>query len=404
MPFRRLIVSVLACLCCGAMAGGASAATVAFGSTGGQQTFTVPAGVSRVHVVAVGGRGGANSSPSSYSAPGGFGAIAQADLSVTSGEVLYVEVAGNGSPGDSAGAPGKAGFGGGGTGGPGAGGGGGASDVRTVSAALSGSFSSRLIVAGGGGGGAGSPGGGNAGAGGPVSGGGGPGTATAGGAGGMPNGQAQPGSSGMLGLGGSGGAGSQQSGAGGGGGVYGGGGGGGGGDICSPAYGCVGEPGGNGGGGSSGFAQSVANPALATDTTGMPSVTITYLPPRGSATVGKPRVRGTTARILLGCRGHAGVTCDLTTTLSITETLKNGRVVAIAAQRARRKAVLLGEANRTLAAGRRVTVRIGLNKRGRRLLARFHLVRARLVVTQVGSSGKVSVAAAKTVTFRTRPK
>ena len=62
-------------------------------------------------------------------------------LPVTAGEVLYVEVAGNG-------------FNGGGLGGEfEAGRGGEASDVRTVPMASAGTLGSRLLVAGGGGGG-----------------------------------------------------------------------------------------------------------------------------------------------------------------------------------------------------------------------------------------------------------
>lgn len=69
----------------------ARAVTVTSGSTGTEQTFTVPRGVEVLDVVAIGGRG--------YSFPGGaaggFGAVASADLPVTAGELLYVEVGGD---------------------------------------------------------------------------------------------------------------------------------------------------------------------------------------------------------------------------------------------------------------------------------------------------------------------
>src|SRR5712691_4278629 len=96
-------------LCCPVAA---SANTVVFSFTGGEQTFTVPAGVTGVHVVAIGGRGGAGVSGE----PGGFGALVEADLPVTPGQVLYVEVAGNGGAGFGS-AGGSAGFNGGGAGG-----------------------------------------------------------------------------------------------------------------------------------------------------------------------------------------------------------------------------------------------------------------------------------------------
>lgn len=119
----------------------AGAVTQTFSYTGAQQTLMVPAGVSSVHVVAVGGRGG--------TVTGGFGAVVSGDLPVTPGEILFVEVGGNGLNG---GVSSAGGFNGGGDGGPhGGGSGGGASDLRTGSASQGGSLSSRLIVAAGGG-------------------------------------------------------------------------------------------------------------------------------------------------------------------------------------------------------------------------------------------------------------
>jgi hypothetical protein len=206
-----------------------------FTYTGGEQTFMVPAGVSSVHVEAVGGRGGSGS--------GGGGAPAEVtgELAVTPGETLYVEVGGNGSE-----APG---FNGGGNGGgAGAGGGGGASDIRTASRSSGLAPDHRLLVAAGGGGGGG-PGEGFAGGGGAAGSeggmdsetlctGGAAGTQSAGGIGGF--GTGAEGAKGELGLGGSGGTGGTFGG-GAGGGLYGGGGGG----------GCLSDAGGGGGGGSS---------------------------------------------------------------------------------------------------------------------------------------------------------
>jgi Glycine rich protein len=251
---------------CGFMAfAGAStarAATATFESTGTEQTFTVPAVVTTLHIVAVGGRGG--------SPGGGFGATATGDVPVVAGQVLYIEVAGNGSSGQGAGyAPG--GFNGGGNSGrENAAGGGGASDVRTAPSSSPGSLTSRLIVAAGGGGAAHFLGGA---AGAPAYGGGGAGTATMGGAG------AGTGAPGTLGDGGGGGEGSggASGGGGGGGGLYGGGGGGGG---YKYEVGPNTTGGTGGGGGSSGFAATVVNTAVGADTTGVPMVTITYeVPP-----------------------------------------------------------------------------------------------------------------------------
>ena len=255
-----------------AVASTAGADTATFTTPGEQPPFTVPAGVSSIHVVAIGGRGGVGRPDGG--GLGGFGAIATADVSVTPGQVLYIEVAGNGS-GPSGATAGKLGVNGGGTGGDGSGvlsaggggGGGGASDIRTLpvsGGALS--LATRLITAAGGGGGSGAGGnGGAAGADAPPPGGGGAGTLAVGGNGGSPNG-----SMGMFGAGGTGGngsAGGSTGGGGGGGGFYGGGGG-----------AAFGAGSGGGGGGSTGFGSGVTGASSTPDTTGVPSVTLTYAP------------------------------------------------------------------------------------------------------------------------------
>ena len=94
------------------LVGTASAETVTktFSYTGGEQTFEVPASVSSIEVVAVGGRGG-----SAFGVEGGVGAVVAGTVDVTPGQTLYVEVGGNG---ESEEAGGEGGFNGGGRGGP----------------------------------------------------------------------------------------------------------------------------------------------------------------------------------------------------------------------------------------------------------------------------------------------
>ena len=72
----------------------AAAAPTTFSTTGGVQTYTVPAGVHRIHADAIGGRGGGGS----INRPG-LGASASADLPVTPGQTLHIFVAGNGANG-----------------------------------------------------------------------------------------------------------------------------------------------------------------------------------------------------------------------------------------------------------------------------------------------------------------
>ncbi|TFB73217.1 hypothetical protein E3O06_08265 [Cryobacterium glaciale] len=116
-------------------------------STGAEQTFTVPDGITSLDITLVGGSGG---SWPSY--PGGAGASVTQSIAVTPGQSLYVLVAGNGQNGSYDGG-GAGGYNGGGWGGGspystwvGAGGGGG-SDIRTVPQSGSDSLSLRTSPA-----------------------------------------------------------------------------------------------------------------------------------------------------------------------------------------------------------------------------------------------------------------
>jgi hypothetical protein len=281
MPQARLgargggMVAVLCALACVlvAPATAAQAITQTFNYTGAEQTFTVPAGVTSVEVLAVGGHGG------SAARSAGVGAQVTGTLSVTPGETLYVEVGGNGEDGS----PNGGGFANGGfNGGEGGGaGGGGASDVRT-SPRSDGLFpDDRLLVAGGGGG-SGQSGSCTGGAGGAAeqageagscgNGPGGGGTQSSGGEGGT--GGCGHGEAGQLGVGGVGGGNGfndeicdLDTGGGGGGGYYGGGGG------CGASA----DASGGGGGGSSlvpeGGTVELASPDVE------PQIQVTYAPP-----------------------------------------------------------------------------------------------------------------------------
>lgn len=274
MGTRRAFLSVAIALL-GTLAWTASpaqATTQTFNYTGAEQTFLVPGGVNLLQVRLVGGEGGGGG------AAGGAAAEVTDSLAVTPGQVLYVEVGGNGQ-GSGEGSAG--GFNGGAAGGAGAGGGGGASDIRLLPRAAGLTSDTRLLVAAGGGGGGGggeNPGGegGDAGGFGGISEGGNeggaPGTASEGGGGGF--GCSLTGGSGERGLGGGGGAGfSTNSGGGGGGGLFGGGGGGGG---CSAG-------GGGGGGGSSLAPGGLELPAVTP-----PKIELSYTAPSSPPVIPAP--------------------------------------------------------------------------------------------------------------------
>lgn len=253
--------------------------TCTYRTTDDEQSLVIPGGVTTVHVMAVGGRGGAGP----YSQPGAAGR-ATGDVTVTPGSTLYIEVGGHGK---ASGEADSAGFNGGGRGGGpyrqyfgASGGGGGASDVRTVSSADPDSMNSRLLVAAGGGGtGWASPGGGAyylydggaaGAAAGPARGAGQAGSVSAGGAGGTGG---SPGADGGLGQGGTGGHagftgnGAEGGGGGGGGGLWGGGGGTG-----------IADYGGGGGGGGGSFLIPAGGATELVDASVEPQIVITYQP------------------------------------------------------------------------------------------------------------------------------
>ena len=246
--------------------------------------------ITAVHIVAIGAPGGTVIAQS----PGGHGANVTADYAVAAGTTLFVNVGGAGTdPGTTGGANGG-GPGGSTTGGSTGASGGGASDVRTPTNNLS----DRFLVAGGGGGGGFStsspsafPGAdADGGTGGFFIGGSSANSGTPGNGGGVDGanpGQACSGSTGGAttnGLGGTG----FGLGAGGGGGYAGGGGGG---EIFTGGTHCDDSFGGGGGGGSSLLPAAGLNVTKTTDTTGVPSVTITAPVP---ATSTGPTISGQT--------------------------------------------------------------------------------------------------------------
>ncbi|GLZ30063.1 hypothetical protein Lesp02_22530 [Lentzea sp. NBRC 105346] len=252
-----------------------------FGPTGGEQTYTIPAGVTKLHVVAVGAPGGKGADGGDGSGPGGRrGHKVTAELVVPAGITkLVVAVGQQGGDGDgvNGGVPGFGGGARGGSGAPFAGGaGGGASDVRTCSAASPcDSLPTRLVVAAGGGGGGGrcfaiscAP-----------SDSGGDGGDNSGGSPGIPGPGGLFGLPGFFGNGGAGGPGNPATaggggGGGGGGGWYGGGGGASGFQAPLPPF--VAADGGKGGNGSDHAGPGTSN-ATVEETDEGPSVTISYL-------------------------------------------------------------------------------------------------------------------------------
>ncbi len=129
------------------------------------------------------------------------------------------------------------------------------------------------------------------------------------------------------------------------------------------------------------------------------TLTTKLLPP-AKARVGHAKVSGKTAIVRIACQGPAGSKCQLTLRMSVTETLRGHRLVAVTA-RTRHRHVVVGAKRVTLAAGTARAVRISLNRTGRRLLTERHLLKVRLQVTQARGHGHNVVVSKQTVRFKT---
>jgi hypothetical protein len=364
----------------------AGATTDTFSYTGAEQVFTVPAGVTSVLVAAVGGRGG--DATAAFTCAGGLGANAAATLSVTPGQVLYVEVGGNGGVSPDFSTGGARGFNGGAIGGTAlynGGGGGGASDVRTASVTVPGTLASRVVTAAGGGGAGGGGnqasdcGGGAAGTAGGTGGngmaGGQPGKADDGGNGGAGN---LPGSKGSAGAGGAGGNSNSAtgSGGGGGGGLYGGGGG-----------GASSSMGGGGGGGSSGFGPGTASAVVSADTTGVASVAFSYTLPAGGGNPppGPPSNDFQMSTPIVGRNGTLSIPLDLPGPGRATASAKTSVVVTRKKHR-KTKTVKYGSSKAVTARGL-ATMKIHASPSARTALTKLRKLKVSVSVTYTPTGG-----------------
>jgi hypothetical protein len=103
-------------------------------------------------------------------------------------------------------------------------------------------------------------------------------------------------------------------------------------------------------------------------------------------------VKGQAARVSLTCAGTSGQTCAITLRLTVTETLRGTRIIAIkasakrTAKKTRHKTVTIGRIAVKLSAGQHLTRTIPLNRAGQRLLSRYHRLRATLRMVRSGKT------------------
>jgi hypothetical protein len=102
--------------------------------------------------------------------------------------------------------------------------------------------------------------------------------------------------------------------------------------------------------------------------------------------VTKVTVHRNKVAVALTCLGAAKARCAAKLKLSVTETVRRGKVIAVTAATRKRKTikkvVVVGTASATLAGGQRKTVTISLNRTGRHLLMHRRKLRVTLTVSQ----------------------
>ncbi len=132
----------------------------------------------------------------------------------------------------------------------------------------------------------------------------------------------------------------------------------------------------------------------------------------GTTKVGHAKVSGTNASVRIACAGAAGAKCTLALSMSVTETFKGHKLIAVTARdsgrrtrdsgRRKHKVVVVGTASVALSAGKNKTVRISLNRTGRKLLATRNVLEVKLRVTEALGNRRTVTVSTQTVTFKTR--
>jgi DNA-binding beta-propeller fold protein YncE len=118
---------------------------------------------------------------------------------------------------------------------------------------------------------------------------------------------------------------------------------------------------------------------------------------------GAPRPSSRGVSFSLACHGATGVVCRGAAQLTTLEHLRGRRIVALSARRKRHtKRITIGSKRFTVAAGGQRKIMVGLNGRGRKLLARFRHVHATLTITLLNA--KPPTVIKRKTTINAKPK
>ena len=156
---------------------------------------------------------------------------------------------------------------------------------------------------------------------------------------------------------------------------------------------------------------ATTSPATTSPTVTAPAGTTTTTSAATTASVGSVVTSGTTATVPLSCSGPAGSSCTVKLSLSVTETVQGGKVLAVTARagsnpekktkkpKKTKKRVVLGDAAATVLTGHTSKVKVSLDAQGKSLLAKSHKLSVDLVVTKA-QDGSTKTVSTRTLTFR----
>jgi hypothetical protein len=130
-------------------------------------------------------------------------------------------------------------------------------------------------------------------------------------------------------------------------------------------------------------------------------------PPSGPGKVG---ISGETTipggfKVNITCTGAATQSCNGNAIATTTETLQGSKVIAIAASVKRHKRVVtVARATYKLTGGQRITLKVKLNRKGKRLLKRFGKLPVIVKITQLNTAGQQATISHKKLTIKPRHK
>jgi hypothetical protein len=102
-----------------------------------------------------------------------------------------------------------------------------------------------------------------------------------------------------------------------------------------------------------------------------------------------------TAHVAITCAGSPGSSCSVTVQLTVVETIRGGKVIAVIASTTSKRTVIVGASTTSVTAGHNKTVAVSLNATGERLVTARRTLSVKIKTIQGGTQ-----VSGPTITFR----